>query len=125
MARREVVAGLLEDRPAGRHDHEVADLVGDREQLHRPDQDVRLADTRGRVDDGLERGLPALYVVVLRHLCGERSNGIRVRLPQVEPRGDLGDRVLEEFQTAHGYVVTSVGMAASASALAGARSSRS
>ena len=56
---REVVLGLVQDRAARSDDHEVAHAVSGDEQLHRPGQDVGLADASGRVDDGLERRLGA------------------------------------------------------------------
>ena len=65
MARREVVPRLVQDRPARRHDDEVANTVGDREQLHRTGEDVCLPDPSCRVDDGLEGRLLVVDIEVL------------------------------------------------------------
>jgi len=46
VAGREVVLGLLQDRPAGRDDDEVADAIGGSEELHGAGQDVGLADMK-------------------------------------------------------------------------------
>jgi excisionase family DNA binding protein len=98
---RQVVARLLEDRPTGRDDDEVAHAVGGGEELHLPGEDVRLANAGRRIDHALERRLALVDVVPLRNLGGEALDRVGVWLAQVEPGSDLLDDVAEKPQLSH------------------------